>query len=98
MVTTRSVVQSDPEIMSETPVFVGTRVPVDALFDSLAANDGLEAFLDDFPSVTREQVVDTIEAARRAILRELMRILFDESLPRRIAREVGRFGHETRTV
>ncbi len=71
MVATVSVVHSDPEIMSGTPVFVGTRVPVDALFDYLAAGDGLEAFLDDFPSVRHEQAVSAVEAARQAILREV---------------------------
>ena len=45
------VIHSDPDIVSGTPVFVGTRVPVRTLFDHLAAGDSLEVFLDDFPSV-----------------------------------------------
>ena len=44
----------DPEIMHGTPVFKGTRVPIDTLFDYLATGDSLEEFLDDFPSVKRE--------------------------------------------
>lgn len=68
MVATRSVVHSDPEIMSGTPVFVGTRVPVDALFDYLAAGDPLERFLDHFPSVTSEQAEEAIEMARETLL------------------------------
>ena len=51
-----SVVHSDPEIMSGTPVFVGTRVPVKNLNDYLEAGDSIEEFLEDFPSVSREQV------------------------------------------
>jgi len=59
----RSVVHSDPEILSGTPVFVGTRVPVRILFEYLAAGDSLEAFLDAFPSVNKDQVVATLELA-----------------------------------
>ncbi len=57
------IVHSDPEIMGGTPVFVGTRVPVYNLFDYLEAGDSLEEFLDNFPSVTREQAVAFLEAA-----------------------------------
>lgn len=49
------VVHSDPDILSGTPVFVGTRVPVKTLLDYLEAGDSLEVFLDHFPSVSREQ-------------------------------------------
>ena len=59
-----SVVHSDPEILGGTPVFVGTRVPLKNLIDYLAAGDSLEEFLDDFPSVSREQAVAALEAAR----------------------------------
>jgi uncharacterized protein (DUF433 family) len=47
----------DPEIMSGTPVFDGTRVPVDALFNNLAAGVSLDEFLDNFPTVTRAQAL-----------------------------------------
>jgi uncharacterized protein (DUF433 family) len=57
------VVHSDPEIMSGTPVFVGTRVPLRALIDHLEAGDSLDVFLRSFPSVTREQAVAAIELA-----------------------------------
>ena len=63
------VVHSDPEIMSGTPVFFGTRVPVDALFDYLEGSYRLDEFLDDFPSVDRAQALDALEMAREAILR-----------------------------
>ncbi len=59
-----SVVHSDPEILGGTPVFVGTRVPLKNLIDYLAAGDSLDDFLDDFPSVTREQAVAALEVAR----------------------------------
>lgn len=58
-----SVVHRDPEILGGTPVFVGTRVPLKNLIDYLAAGDSLDDFLDDFPSVTREQAVAALEAA-----------------------------------
>ena len=45
----------DPEIMSGTPVFAGTRVPFDALFNNLADGVSLDEFLENFPSVSREQ-------------------------------------------
>ncbi len=67
MVATRAVVHSDPEIMSGTPVYVGTRVPVDALFDYLVAGDPLDRFLDDFPSVSREQASEAVDLARDAL-------------------------------
>ena len=59
-----SVVHSDPEILGGTPVFVRTRVPVKNLLDYLAAGDSLDQFLDDFPSVSREQAVGVLEIAR----------------------------------
>ena len=63
----RQVVHSDPEIMSGTPVFVGTRVPVYNLFDYLEAGDSLDQFLASFPSVTREQAVAALELAKEAV-------------------------------
>jgi len=62
--TLESIIRSDPEILGGTPVFVGTRVPVKNLLDYLAAGDSLETFLDDFPSVTREQAVATLDIAK----------------------------------
>ncbi|HEX9775251.1 MAG TPA: DUF433 domain-containing protein [Actinomycetota bacterium] len=58
-----SVVHSHPGILGGTPVFKGTRVPVQALFDYVEAGDPLERFLDHFPSVTREQAVAALEEA-----------------------------------
>ncbi len=58
-----SLITIDPDVMSGAPVFRGTRVPVQTLFEYLAAGDPLEEFLDGFPSVTRDQAVGVIEAA-----------------------------------
>ena len=61
-------IHSDPEIMGGTPVFVGTRVPFQTLLDYLEAGDPLDEFLEDFPSVSREQAVAVLEAAKEALL------------------------------
>lgn len=62
------IIHSDPEILSGTPVFVGTRVPVRTLLDYLEGGDSLEVFLENFPSVSREQAVAFLEEAGRALL------------------------------
>jgi uncharacterized protein (DUF433 family) len=53
-----------PDVMGGTPVFCGTRVPVQTLLDYLEAGDSIDEFLAGFPSVTREQVIDFLEAAK----------------------------------
>ena len=63
-----SVVHTDPEILSGTPVFVGTRVPVQSLFDYLEGGETLDEFLRQFPSVTREQALAALELARESVL------------------------------
>ena len=55
------VINIDPEILGGTPVFQGTRVPVETLFDHLESGITIDAFLDDFPSVTKEQVIQVLE-------------------------------------
>jgi len=66
--TKSSVVRSDPEILGGTPVFVGTRVPVQALIDYLEAGHSLQEFLDDFPSVTRQLAVAALEQAKAHLI------------------------------
>jgi uncharacterized protein (DUF433 family) len=66
-VTKDQIIHSDPEIMGGEVVFVGTRVPVYNLFDYLEAGDSLDEFLDQFPSVTREQAVAALELAKEAV-------------------------------
>lgn len=60
----KPVVTSDPEILGGAQVFAGTRVHVTTLFDYLAAGDPLDEFLDDFPTVRREQAVALLEELR----------------------------------
>ena len=62
------IVHSDPEIMSGTPVFVGTRVPVQSLFDYLEGGQTLDEFLDQFPTVRREQALAALDLACKALL------------------------------
>ena len=66
--TLKGVVHSDPQIMGGTPVFVGTRVPLQNLIDYLEGGESIEDFLDGFPSVKREQVLAVIEAGKLAVL------------------------------
>ena len=62
------VVHSDPDILGGTPVFVGTRVPLRALFDYLAGGHPLAEFLDDFPSVAREQALTVLRLAAQSLV------------------------------
>ena len=64
----KDVVRSDPEVLGGTPVFVGTRVPVQSLFDYLEGGETLDEFLRQFPSVKREQAVAALELARHSVL------------------------------
>ncbi len=54
-------ISTHPEVVSGTPVFEGTRVPVEALLDNLAAGVSLDEFLDNFPTVTREQALAVLK-------------------------------------
>ncbi len=67
-----SVISIRPDTVSGTPCFVGTRVPIKSLFDHLEAGDDLEAFLDDFPSVTREAAIQLLEDSQHAVLTQLI--------------------------
>ena len=62
-----NVTHRDPEILSGTVVFMGTRVPVRSLFDYLEGGDTLEEFLHQFPSVTREQAIAVLDAAYESV-------------------------------
>lgn len=67
MTTRPKVIYSDPKILGGTPVFVGTRVPLQNLIDCLEAGDSLDQFLASFPSVTRKQAIAALELAREAL-------------------------------
>jgi uncharacterized protein (DUF433 family) len=61
------VLSADPDVQGGAVVFTGTRVPLKNLIDYLEAGDSLEEFLDDFPSVTREQAIAALELAKKAL-------------------------------
>ena len=67
MPATAATIHCDPEILGGTPVFAGTRVPFRNLIDYLERNHSIEEFLDSFPTVSREQVVASLEAAHEAV-------------------------------
>ena len=62
------IVHRDPEILSGTPVFLGTRVPIRSLFDYIEAGDTLDEFLRQFPSVRREQAIGLLDLAHDAVI------------------------------
>ena len=64
----KRVVHSDPEILGGTPVFVGTRVPVQALIDYLEGGHSLEEFLDDFPTVSRDLAIAALEQTKAQLI------------------------------
>jgi len=64
------VVTSSLNVMGGTPVFAGTRVPVEALLDYLEGGDSIDDFLEGFPSVTREQVLIFLEETKARVLAE----------------------------
>ena len=59
-----SVITSSPDVMGGTPVFAGTRVPVETLFDYLEEGESIDGFLEGFPGVSREQVLAVLEEAK----------------------------------
>jgi uncharacterized protein (DUF433 family) len=63
-----SLIQRSEDILGGTPVFAGTRVPVQTLFDYLEEGDSLDEFLDDFPAVTREHAVKVLEKMKEEFL------------------------------
>jgi uncharacterized protein (DUF433 family) len=63
-----NIISRSAEIMGGTPVFSGTRVPVRNLIDCLEAGDSIDLFLYDFPTVSREQVIAVLEAAKEDML------------------------------
>ncbi len=65
------IIHSDPEILGGTPVFAGTRVPVQALLDFLEGGDTIEEFLDNYPGVSRDQAIAFLEEAGRALIAKI---------------------------
>ncbi len=65
------VIEINPEKVSGTPVFAGTRVPIQNLFDYLEGGDTIEDFLEGFPPVTREQAVQVLAIAEESLIKEV---------------------------
>jgi uncharacterized protein (DUF433 family) len=68
MFSNTSIISVSPEIMGGTPVFTGTRVPIQTLLDYLKAGDSIDDFLDGFPTVSREQVITFLEEVEKAMI------------------------------
>jgi uncharacterized protein (DUF433 family) len=64
----QQIIHSDPETLGGTPVFVGTRVPVQTLLDYLAEGESIDEFLDHFPTVTRTQAVAALTLAKEMLI------------------------------
>ncbi len=65
--TAQTVISRSPEVMSGAPVFAGTRVPVQSLLDYLAGGHTLEEFLEDFPTVSREQALELLQKLKESL-------------------------------
>jgi uncharacterized protein (DUF433 family) len=68
MLNKTSIISTSPDVMGGTPVFTGTRVPVQTLLDYLKAGESIEDFLDGFPTVNREQVIAFLEEAGKQLI------------------------------
>ncbi len=62
----------DPETMGGTPVFNGTRVPIQTLFDYMEGGDDLNEFLDDYPTISKEAAIQVLEMAKKSLTSEKM--------------------------
>ena len=74
MSTPHPLITVDPEFMSGVPIFTGTRVPIQNLFDYIEDSETLEEFLDDFPNVSREHAIAVLELAKRTVGAEAAKI------------------------
>jgi uncharacterized protein (DUF433 family) len=64
----KDLIVSSPDIMSGTPVFAGTRVPIQTLIDYLKGGESIDDFLEGFPTVKREQVIQVLDVAENQLL------------------------------
>ena len=71
------VINIDPEILGGTPVFNGTRVPIESLFDHLEGGVSLDEFLDDFPTVTREQAIEVLGIAGEVLTSNKFELIYE---------------------
>jgi uncharacterized protein (DUF433 family) len=77
MINVTDYITIDPEILGGQPVFKGTRVPIESLFDHLEKGISLEEFLDDFPSVTQGQAVAVLEIANKIVTSRNIQQLYE---------------------
>jgi uncharacterized protein (DUF433 family) len=73
----KELITIDPEILSGQPVFKGTRVPIETLFDHLEAGIPLNEFLEDFPTVTKEQAIAVLEIANKFLTSRNVETLYE---------------------
>jgi len=71
---TNELIECDPEKLGGTPVFFGTRVPIQNLFDCLESGESLDEFLDQFPTVSREQTLRVLETSKEKLLSGYARV------------------------
>lgn len=71
-----SVIGISTEIMGGTPVFIGTRVPIQTLFDYLEAGESMDEFLEGFPTVSREQIIALLEEAKKQLFSRIAILIF----------------------
>ncbi len=72
------VIHTNPDILGGTPVFKGTRVPVEIHFHHLEKGISLDAFLDDFPTVSREQAVTVLALAEKLLTADNFKVIYDD--------------------
>ncbi|HEY1870116.1 MAG TPA: DUF433 domain-containing protein [Chitinophagaceae bacterium] len=72
----RKLITIDKEVLGGTPVFTGTRVPVESLFDHLESGVSLDEFLEEFPTVNRQQAIDILEAANKIVTSDKLEKLY----------------------
>jgi uncharacterized protein (DUF433 family) len=68
MLNNKKLIETDPEKLGGTPVFYGTRVPIQILFDCLETGESLDQFIEQFPTVTREQALAVLEESKERLL------------------------------
>ena len=71
------VINVNPEILGGTPVFRGTRVPIETLFDHLESGITIDAFLDDYPTVSKEQVIQVLELVGHLFTTDKIKQLYE---------------------
>jgi uncharacterized protein (DUF433 family) len=72
----RKLITIDKAILAGTPVFTGTRVPIETLFDHLESGQSLDEFLSDFPTVKRQQAIDLLDAANKIMTSDKLEQLY----------------------